>query len=239
MMMDPALEPIAEGLWGAEHDLFMGGLVHFRGRMTVVRLEGGGLLLHSVVPIDDALAHALAALGQVEHIVAPNLHHHTHLAPAIERYPTATVWGAPGLAGKRPDIRFNAVLGESDPPWRHELEPLPIEGIPFANETVFFHSSSGTAIVTDLVFNIHQTRGWITPWVLRMAGTYRRFALSRLLRSSIKDERAASKSVERLLAWPIERVVMAHGHVVDEDAKARLAEALRAIRRAPAIAAAS
>jgi hypothetical protein len=224
-MSEKRLETIADGLWGAEHDLFMNGIVHFRGRMTVVRLRSGGLLLHSVIPIDDALAAELQALGSVEHIVAPNLLHHTHLVPVLARYPEAKVWGAPGLADKRDDVRFDASL--VDPaPWADELDQHFIEGIPWANETVFFHRATGTLIVTDLVFNIHEVRGWITPWVLRLSGAYRRFAQSRLLRSSIRDAAAASASAEHLLAWPIERVVMAHGRIVDRDAKARLHDAL-------------
>lgn len=238
-MDETRLESLAEGLWGTEHDLFMNGVVHFRGRMTVVRLESGGLLLHSVVPIDDPLAAELAALGPVEHIVAPNLLHHTHLAPAIERYPTATVWGVRGLAEKRPDVRFEKTLGDAAPSWAAEFTPLQIRGIPWATETVFFHEATHTVVVTDLVFNIHEVRGWITPWVLRMAGAYRRFAQSRLLRRSIKDATAASSSVEQMLEWPIERVVMAHGCVVERDAKAQLVEALAPMMQRPALASAS
>lgn len=238
-MDETRLERLAEGLWGSEHDHFMNGVVHFRGRMTVVRLESGGLLLHSVVPIDDALAGELAALGSVEHIVAPNLLHHSYLALAIERYPAATIWGARGLAEKRSDIRFDETLGETAPPWGSEFAPLEIRGIPWANETVFFHEATNTVVVTDLVFNIHEVRGWVTPWVLRMAGAYRRFAQSRLLRRAIKDAGAASDSVEQMLEWPIERVVMAHGHVVDRDAKTRLAEALAPMMQRPALASAS
>lgn len=238
-MAETRLEPLAEGLWGTEHDLFMNGVVHFRGRMTVVRLELGGLILHSVVPINDALAAKLVALGPVEHIVAPNLLHHTHLAPAIERYPSATVWGVRGLAEKRADVRFPKTLGEAAPPWAAEFAPLQIQGIPWANETVFFHKATNTIVVTDLVFNIHEVRGWVTPWVLRMAGAYRCFAQSRFLRRAIKDAGAASSSVEEMLRWPIGRVVMAHGRVVDRDAKAQLADALAPMMQRPALASAS
>ena len=233
------LEPLAEGLWGAEHDHFMNGVVHFRGRMTVVRLESGGLLLHSVVPIDDTLAAELAALGPVEHIVAPNLLHHTHLGPVIERYPMATVWGVRGLEKKRTDVRFERTLGDTTPPWATEFAPLQIQGIPWATETVFFHAATKSLVVTDLVFNVHDVRGWISPWVFRMAGAYRRFAQSRLLRRAIKDADAASNSVEQMLQWPIERVIMAHGRVVDRDAKARLAEALAPMMRQRVLASAS
>ena len=238
-MTEKRLKTLAEGLWGTEHDLFMNGVVHFRGRMTVVRLESGGLLLHSVVPIDDALADELALLGTVEHIVAPNLLHHVHLADVVARYPDAMVWGVPGLPKKRPDLRFDAIVGETTPPWGAELSPLPIEGIPWANEAVFFHRLSNTLVVTDLIFNIHEVKGWITPLVLRMAGAYRKPAQSRLLRMSIKDADAASASVERMLDWPIERVVMAHGHVLESDAKEQLARALAPMMRQRAIASAS
>lgn len=229
------LESLAEGLWGAEYDHFMSGVVHFRGRMTVVHLRTGGLLLHSVVPIDDALAGELEALGPVEHIVAPNLMHHVHLAAAAQRYPDATVWGVAGLPDKRNDVRFHAVLGERKAPWSEEFAPLPIDGIPLMNETVFFHPTTRTLVVTDLLFNIHEVKGWITPWVLRMGGAYRRFAQSRLIRRAIRDRDAASASVERMLAWPVERVVMAHGRVVDTDAHALLTAALAPMIRPAAI----
>lgn len=236
-MTKTRLEPLAEGLWGAEYDHFMNGVVHFRGRMTVVRLRSGGLLLHSVIPIDDALAGELEALGPVEHIVAPNLMHHVHLAPAVQRYPDATLWGVPGLAKKRDDVRFDAVLGEHETPWSEEFTPLAIDGIPLMNEAVFFHPATGTLVVTDLVFNIHEVKGWITPWVLRLGGAYRRFAQSRLIRRAIRDRDIASASVERMLAWPIQRVVMAHGHVVDTDAHAQLSAALAPMMRMKALAA--
>lgn len=232
-------KPLAEGLWGTEHDLFMNGVVHFRGRMTVVRLESGGLLLHSVVPIDDALAAELAAWGPVEHIVAPNLLHHVHLADVSTRYPNATVWGVAGLPDKRDDLRFDALVGETEAPWEAEFAPLSIEGIPWVNETVFFHHATNTLVVTDLIFNIYEVKGWLTPLILRMAGAYRKPAQSRLLRMSIKDPDAASASVERMLAWPIERVVMAHGRVLETDAKAQIAQALAPMMRQRAVASAT
>lgn len=238
-MTDEPLKSLADGLWGTEHDLFMNGVVHFRGRMTVVRLSAGGLLLHSVVPIDDALASDLAALGPVEHIVAPNLLHHVHLEDVVARYPDATLWGVPGLPQKRSDLRFDALVGEKVAPWQAEFMPLSIEGIPWANESVFFHHATNTLVVTDLIFNIHEVKGWITPLILRMAGAYRKPAQSRLLRLSIKDAGAASDSVERMLEWPIERVVMAHGHVLETDAKTQLAQALAPMMRQRAIASAS
>ncbi len=237
-MSNARLVSIAPNVWGTEHDHYMSGLVHFRGRMTVVRRPGGGLVLHSVNPIDDALAAELAALGPVEHIIAPNLLHHVHLAPAIARYPDATVWGAPGLSKKRADVSFDAVVS-SDAPWSDALTPRLVEGIPWANETVFLHAASRSLLVTDLVFNIHEPKGWVAPLVLRLAGAYRKFAQSRLLRSQIKDADAASASVLSVLEWDFERVIMAHGRIVEANAKQQLRDALAPMIRQPALASAS
>jgi hypothetical protein len=82
-------------------------------------------------------------------------------------------------------------------------------------------------------------RGWISGLVFRMVGAHRRLAQSRLLRLLVRDRAAAAASARRILAWDFERVVMAHGEIVDRDARARMTEALRwMLGGAPAIAAA-
>ncbi len=222
------LTQYAEDLWFSEHDLFMPGGVHFRGRMTAARLPGGGLWLHSPVPINDALASELAALGPVAHLVAPNRLHHLHLPAAIARYPEARVWGAPGLAAKRPDVRFDEVLGEAAPgAWEGALDQAFIGGCGWINEVVFLHRASRTLIVTDLVFNIHRAANLRTRWVLTMTGAWGRLAQSRLWWVTTRDRAAAAESLERVLAWDFDRLLMAHGDPIDSGARGRLPEALR------------
>jgi hypothetical protein len=222
------LAPLADGLWSAEHDLFMPGGLHFRGRMLVVRLADGGLLLHSPVPVDDALAAALAALGPVRVLVAPNNLHHLHLGPAQERYPSALTWAAPGLGAKRPELRIDHVLGTETPPWAGELEPHFIAGIPWMDESVFFHRATGTLVVTDLFFHIHSAdlanlRSRFFFWVYGVANRPRQ---SPIVRLQTKDRAAAGQSAQALLGLPVQRLVPAHGRVVEERAAAVLREVL-------------
>ncbi len=238
-MTKTRLEPIAPGLWGAEHDLFMNGFIHFRGRMTVVALDGGGVLLHSAIPIDDALAAELSAIGPVKHIVAPNRLHHVHLPDVMPRYPDATVWAAPGLDKKRKDIAFDAELGSHTPAWSSELDSLFIAGVPWADETVFLHRASRTLVVTDLVFNIQSVQGWLSKWVLKMAGAYGRLAQSKMLRFATRDRAAVGRSVQQLLDWDFDRLVMAHGDIIESGAKDRLREALWWMRGDKALATSS
>ena len=222
------LTRVAEDLWYDEFDLFMPGGVHFRGRMTVARLRDGSLWVHSPIPIDEALASELAALGQVGHVVAPNKLHHLHLPGCIERYPEAQRYAAPGLAIKRKDLSFHHTLGDTAPEaWRGELDQRLIPGNGWINEVVFLHKASRTLIVTDLVFNIRDCQGWLTPYVLRMAGAWQKLAQSRLWRVTTRDRKAAAGAVIDILAMDFDRLLMAHGQPVEDGARGALTEALR------------
>lgn len=234
------LEPIAEGLWHDQFDLFVPPGLHMRGRMVVARLSNGRLWIWSPIPIDDGLAREIEALGEVGHIVAPNALHHLHFAAAAERFPSAERWIAPALAHKRPDLAGCGRLDDEPPAaWAGELEQLRVEGAPKLDEVVFFHRASKSLIVTDLVFNVLEYRGWFSGLVFRMVGAHKRLAQSRALRMLVRDRAAAAASARRILAWDFERVVMAHGEIVDRDARARMTEALRwMLGGAPAIAAA-
>jgi hypothetical protein len=212
---------IAEGVWEAEHDLYVSGFMHFRGRMVVLRLDDGSLMLHSPIPLPDDLAE----LGPVSHIVAPNTLHHLHFREAAERFPDATTWAAPGLAKKRKDLSFAHELG-GDGPWPEEVDCVVLEGMPAVNEALFFHRASRTLVLTDLVFNIHEVNNWITRVVLKMVGAWQRCASSRLLRSTVKDRVAFSRSLQRALQWDFARVVVAHGRNIEDDARDTLQQAL-------------
>lgn len=232
------LQPIAEEIWEARHDQWSGG-VHFPGRMVVARLSDGGLWLHSPVPIDDALAAELDALGPVRHIMAPNLFHHLHAAAAKARYPEATLWSVPGMADKNPALKVDAWLGEADPPWAAEIAPRAIAGSAKLGEHVFFHRESRTLLVTDLVFNLQQYRGILSAIVFRIAGVHKRLAQSRLIRMLTSDREAMAASVGEMLAWDFVRLVPCHGEIVDDGAHARLSAALAHLGSTPALPAAS
>ena len=60
------------------------GRFHVPTRMTALPLQDGGVALVSPIPIDDALAQQVAALGTVRFLIAPNLLHHLHLAAVVQ-----------------------------------------------------------------------------------------------------------------------------------------------------------
>ena len=221
------LHQIAENLWEIPGEVKLGPGTYFPCRAVLVKRSSGALLLHSPVKMTDDDIAQIRALGDVEDLVAPNTFHHLFMPKAIEAFDNATVWGAKGLEKKREDIRFDHILGEHQPAWSDDFAPLLIGGCPTFNEWVFFHHQSQTLVVTDLMFNIHETRGFGTKMMLKMAGVYQKTSQSKVWRMMlVKNKAECTASVEQMLQWPIERTIMAHGQILEDDARAQTARAL-------------
>ncbi len=216
----------AEGLWTAfaPHRYF--GL-HLGTRMTVIRLPDGALWLHSVVAIDDLLADEIQALGPVRHVVVPDLYHHVYVVDAVQRWPAARVHAPAAMRRKRPELRIDAELTETpDPEWCGVLTPVHIDGS-MLDETVFVHGPSRTLVTSDLVENFDTSPDLLTRLYLRAAGLHGRVGWSRLLRGVYRDRPAARRSLERLLALDFDRIVLAHGRVLEHGGPAAVREAFR------------
>jgi Domain of unknown function (DUF4336) len=212
------LQSIAPNLWHVPHNFQVNGVVA-PTRMTVVRLADSTLWLHSPVPIADGLRAQLNELGEVAYVVAPSKTHHLFVADCMASFPKARLYGAPGLKGKRPDlsnmIEIKSVVEQA---WQEDLAQIFFAGIPFANETVWFHKSSKTLIVTDL---LQCYEGDVSPGVRMYAwltGTRNRLAVPRTVRWLVKDREAAADSARKILLWPFERVIVAHNAIVGVDA---------------------
>ena len=216
----------ADGLWSASAPHSFLGL-HLGTRMTVLRLPGGDLWLHSVVAIDDLLEDAIDALGSVAHIVVPNLYHHLYVTEAIQRWPQARVHAPAAMRRKRPDLRIDAELGEGpDPGWGGVLVPVHIDGS-ILDETVFVHRPSRTLVTSDLVENFDTSPHLGTRLYLKAAGLHGRVGWSRFLRFVFRDRRATRRSLDRLLGLDFDRIILAHGRVLEHGGPAAVREAFR------------
>lgn len=220
------LSALAPDLWIATASIKFGGGVRFPLVMAVARLPDGGVALVSPIPMDDALAAEVAAVGPVRFVVAPNRYHHLYAGAALERFPAARLVGVPGLAAKRPDLRFDATLGEGASPFGEGLAAHVIAGAPRIAEAALFHPASRTVMVVDLVFNVVSPETVMTRLALRLTGAHRGLARSRIWRFLIKDRAAFDRSMDAILAWDFDRLVMSHGAPIDGDARVQLAGAL-------------
>ena len=228
--MAAGLEPLAPDVWVVRRPLPL-AVGDVGARMTVLRLPDGSLLLHSPVQLDAALEQALRALGPVKWLIGPNKVHHLFLGDYVKTFPAAALCGAPGLAEKRRDLAFQHVLGDPPPPgWPESVKLQFVEGAPQMNEVALLHAPSHTLVLTDLVFNVPRDGPNRARLFHRLVGATGRFGPHRLIRLFIRDRAALRRSLDRILAWDFERVVMSHGEVLNADGRRLLEQAFAFLR---------
>lgn len=210
---------VAPDVWIVERQLALPGGPRLATRSTLIRLSSGDLLVISPLPLDASEAAQLSALGPVRDVALPNSFHFLYAADFLSRFPEARLHLAPGLRERVPDLPPGAVLGESAPPaWAPDLDLAVLGPVRGASEVIFFHRPSGTVVLTDLAFNVVSQRVFDRiAW--RLAGVPRGFGPSRSARMLLlRDREVARAALRRVAAWPLRRILVAHGEAVERDA---------------------
>ncbi|SMB21047.1 conserved protein of unknown function [Sterolibacterium denitrificans] len=218
------LTPVAQDLWTAHHPMRLLGMP-MTAAMTVVRLAHR-LWIHSPIPLPAALRGELDALGAAAWAVAPNRHHHLFALDFLAAYPAAQLFIAPRLVTKVAGLAgFPTIPTDASAPWHGAIDGLLIEGNSEMSETVFFHRPSKSLIVSDLGVHFGPWNAGMTQLYARLNGCHGRFGQTLLLKLPYRDKAAARASLQRVLAWDFERIVPAHGPVIENGAHAAFEQA--------------
>jgi len=225
-----ALRQFADGVWIDTDPVRIVGM-HLSTTMTVLRLGGGELMLHSPISMTPERRAAIEGLGTVAHLFAPNLFHHRWIGEWASAYPSARLHVPAGLPKKRPDLRAARVgVSEPEPAFSGVIDVEPVAGFRL-DELALLYRPAHVLIVADLVHNVGRPSGAWTKFYTQSMGFYDQVALSRLIRwTAFSNRGAARESVDRLLAWDFERIIVGHGAPVLANAKDTLASALRWLR---------
>lgn len=203
-------------------------------RMTVIRLPDDSLLLHSPTRLTPTLRAEVQRLGQVRHLLAPNIAHWTFLREWQQAFPDAVTWAAPGLRNRRQvrrsGVRLDHDLSDTAPsPWPG-IELVLIPGGFGFSEIALFHRPSRTLLLADLVLNVpgNQVPAVVRP-LARLIGLVESGGKPAVyLRAVIAlRRRDAAQAAKRLLALQPERVIFGHGDWFRQDGTAALRHALR------------
>jgi hypothetical protein len=230
--MSETLTKIDDDLWVARRPLKL--IVGDVGaRMTVIRLPDGALLVHSPVALDPATRTALDALGPVRWVLGPCKVHHFYLGEFAAAYPDAALLAAPGLPDKRRDLKFAHVLSDDvELPFGGAIAHHVFAGAPMMNEVVLLHRPSRTLVLTDLAFNLPAGARNEARLFHRLVGATGRFGPHRVVRLGIRDRAAAARSLEHVLRWDFDRVIVSHGEILDTGGQAALRAAFGFLRQA-------
>lgn len=182
-------------------------------QLVVVRLPSGGVWIHSPIPWTAALRSEVAAIGDIRHVIGPNRFHDECLREFQAEYPNASFHAAPGLAELRRDVRFvdTPLTDSPHPDWADVLDQHLVKGMPRLNEVIFLHRPSRTLILADLAFNFGPDTHWLLALIMKMNGAFGRLSPSRFTKSLMKDRIAVRASIDEILRWDFDRVIVGHG----------------------------
>lgn len=225
------LKEVGSDLWVAEVPLkFLG--IEVGRQMTVARLRGGELWIHSPAPLTSELRTAIEALGEPRYVVAASaIHGHVSMEEFRRAYPNVQLFAPPILDRRRKDLAFDGLLGSTpEPAWSAELDQTVVLG-QLLPEVLFLHRESRTLIAGDLLVQITPDAPPATRLAWRLDGVRGSLATPRTVRASTRNRRAARRSVERVTAWDFDRIHVGHGANVETDGRARFQEAMRWLAR--------
>ncbi len=194
-------------------------------RSVLVTTPTGNILISPIEFTGEQLEN-IQSQGDVIAIVAPSALHNLWVVQAKNRFRKAAVWGVPGLKAHNPAVPCDKLLTRDAWPFIADLIPQPLAAIDDLDEVVFLHPESKSLIVMDLVFNIKKPQGLLAPIVYRVFDSYKKLSVSKMFARKIKDRAAFRASIEKVLAFDFDRLVMAHGDIVATNGKAKLREAL-------------
>lgn len=227
------VEYIPGHIWLKEYPIRYAG-TRFNSRMTVIRLQSGELMLHSPCEIDASTRAEIEALGKVGFIVAPGSYHYFHVASAQAAFPEAETFICPGIEVKRPGLHFDWILGDRpDGLWEKDFEQVLVRGNRYIREVAFYHIPSKTLILVDVLENITEKTGGVN-WLLRFwwKAVFRMWNNPKPApeyQMGWKDKKAAGKSLSRILDWNFERIILAHGDLVEENPRETLVAAWKGL----------
>ena len=98
-----------------------------------------------------------------------------------------------------------------------------IDNVPVRDEVLLFQRSTRTLVITDLCFNVHRADNALAKLFFRADGMWRRFGPSYAIRwLGVSDRAAFRRSLERVLAWDVERILPSHGEPIERGGRAAL-----------------
>jgi hypothetical protein len=226
----PNLQAFAENVWLVEGPLVRDMGVWFTTRMTLVKLTNGSLWLDSPVSVPSSTFERIRTLGPVKYLVAGTPRHVWRLEEWHAFFPDAEVWGPPQILNKfkpmvvagRQKLPFAGILGDRPPnAWADDIDQLLFKGNSFIKEAMFFHRRSRTIILDDLIQNHPIVKGkHLLNALWKLEGiTYPSGGVPLDIRLTFTNRKLARRSLEKLLSWDFDKLIIAHGVCIEKDAK--------------------
>ena len=218
------MDELAPNVFLQRHALRLAGC-HMGRVVTVIRLASGKTVIHSTAAFLPEHVAEIREIGEPGWLVEATNFHDTCANDGRAAFADVPYLVPPGFKGAE---RLNAsTLASLPSEWGDELDVIEVGGMPKIREQVFFHRPSKTLIVADLLFNLPPDVGrWTHGFMRAVAGIRAYPGMSRLFRFCIKDRAAFTESMRAIAALDFERIVVAHGDPIVDNANSTFNELL-------------
>ncbi len=220
------MKNLAENLWLLHYKLPILG--EYLGRnVAVIRLNSSELVIHSTGPFSAEDVAAISAVGTPAFLVEAITLHDTFAEQGRAAFPHIPYFAPEGFSET---VGFpTESLSQPPAAWQGELDVLELAGKSSAPEFVFLHRPSRTLIVTDLAFNVEDDAPLgVRLMSLLQVGIQHSPGMPRPEKFMIGDKDAFKQSLDTLMNWDFDRVIVGHGEPIETGGKARMAEEFRA-----------
>lgn len=228
--MNQLVEYVKDQIWILEYPVRYSG-IDLYGRMTIIKLDNGELIIHDPCKIDESTKHEIDAIGRVKYIIAPGYFHHLFVTDFQQQYPDAETFLCPGLERKRPDIKFEWILGNKpDHRWDGVIEQVVVQGPKIIWEVAFVHKPSKTLILVDILENIgddfqHPTGIYLQFWWKVVFRMWNKPKAAPEYQVAWGKKEIVKKSLNKIISWDADRIILAHGELIEKDVKTTLTSA--------------
>jgi hypothetical protein len=214
------IQRLEENLWYVR-----GMLGRIQRMMAVARLSDGRLVVYNAIALDEAEMRELEGWGRPAFLVVPNAGHRNDAKIWKQRYPQLKVISPAGAKNRVEEVlTVDDTSGDFGDPTVRFVAP---ECTAARDCLLEVQSARGvTVVINDLVVNMPHARG-VGGMIFRALGfTGPSPKVAPLPRMMLVRDRAGLRSLLEELATrkDLVRVVMSHGHVIEQNC----ADALRA-----------
>lgn len=208
---------LAPDLWFKSFPLKMLG-ANLRRNVSVIRLASGKLIIHSTGPFSTDDVAEIAGMGEPVWLIDTLLRHDTFTEKGRAAFPNARYLAPAGFP-----LPCEPLL---PPPaeWQEEIAIASVDGAPDFGEVVMLHRPSRTLIVADLLFHFENDESWWTKLLLAAAtvGGHFQPGMTKPFKAAIKNSAAFRASIDNVLAWDFDRIIVGHGVPIESGGREKL-----------------
>jgi len=224
----PEIKPIDSDLWVVDDKfplpkgLLPFSIPGFLGRcsirMTLIRLGDQKILLHSPTAYSDELAEKIGNLGEIKYVVGPSIVHNSFLLDWHKAFPNSELLIAPKTPRRVPELKGYPFLNDENPISDQDLGQVLMQSH-YTQETLFFHRKTKTLITTDFTYGINPQADLPERLWLLATGVRNPLGVTFYYRRLVKGPKALCQSLEKVMRWDFERIIMSHGTILEQGGK--------------------